>query len=172
MMPTGIVQGSLLYHAAHGLCCVKQLSQQKESGKNALFYALEPKATNKMKIRFLVPASGMEASGFHSLVPTTVANRIMKYLKDGDTSTLAQECTHEAACLAREILTFSHGDKTVKDQRNRQRMERLVHGLVGELSVVLKQTTKDTAKMIQKSLGDPSKINPLVVSALTNAGDI
>ncbi len=171
MIQAKIGPGSLLYHATHGLCSVKKLVKQKEAGKDTLFYALEPSTANHMKMRFVIPAEGMEISGFHSLVSMAEANQILKYLKEGSPTDPVKGTDHEAASVAKEILSFSHDQKEVKDQRSRQRMSRLVNGLVGELAVALKITLKETAQLIQKSLGRVSKINPLVLTALENVGE-
>ncbi|MDD5216670.1 MAG: hypothetical protein PHN49_04900 [Candidatus Omnitrophica bacterium] len=169
MIQTKIVQGNLLYHAAHGLCRVKQLTRQIEAGKEVLFYALEPSSANKTKVRFIIPAVNVQASGFHSLVSTMEAKGILKYLGDGNSAPLAEGSEYEASYLAKEIFSFSRVDRTVKDLKNRRRMERSVHGLVGELAVVLKMTLNETVRIIRKNLGDASKINPLVMSALDHA---
>jgi RNA polymerase-interacting CarD/CdnL/TRCF family regulator len=171
MIQAKIVQGSLLYHAVHGLCCVKKLTRQKEIGKETLFYSLEPKSSNKSKVRFLVPEAAMEASGFHLLVSAAQAKGILKYLKHDGASTLVAGSEHEAAHFAREIISISHEDKTAKDQRTRKRVERSVHGLVGELAVSLEISLKEIAQMIRNSLEGGSKINPLVISALQNIGE-
>jgi RNA polymerase-interacting CarD/CdnL/TRCF family regulator len=166
-----ILQGSLLFHAVHGLCCVKQLIKNKENGKSVMTYSLEPKNANKTKVRFTISESNFEASGFHPLVSTSQANGILRYLKNGDASKTTPPAEHEASRFAKEILSFSYENKEAKDQRSRQRVERSVSGLVGELSVVFKTDLKAAAAMVRKSLGNASKINPLILTALSNAGD-
>ncbi len=166
-----ILQGSLLFHAVHGLCCVKQLIKNKENGKNTISYSLEPKNANKTRVRFVISESTIEASGFHSLVSTSQANGILRYLKNGDSSKTTAPAEHEASRFAKEILSFSYENKDAKDQRSRQRVERSVSGLVGELAIVLKTDLREAAALVRESLGSPSKINPLILTALTNVGD-
>ncbi len=167
MIQTKIVQGSLLYHAAHGLCSVKKMTRESE----AMFYSLEPKSANKMKMRFIIPADGMTSSGFHSLMSASEANAILNYLQKGELSQLAEGTDHEASSVAKQILSFCHDRKEVRDQRSRQRMKFLVHGLVEELSIVLKMTLKEMAEIIRRRLGHVPNINPLVISALEHAGE-
>lgn len=167
-----IVSGSLLYHSAHGLCRVKELLETEELGGENLRYALEPIPANRMRTRFIIPASSLRDSGFHPLLSTEEANGILRYLKDGKPAILSERKDPSAACLAREILSFSHEQKEVRDQRHRQRMRRSVNGLVGELAVVLKITLKETAQRILTSLGSPSRIHPLILSALEHAGEV
>ena len=177
-----IVQGSLFYHAVHGLCRVTQLIKQKQSGKEVLYYSLEPKAANKMKARFIIAAADMEiSSGFHALVSLKEANKILEYLRAGDrtdvpsgmepqtVSSAVQE--NQMWVSAREILAFSQDNSEAKDQRKRQKLERLVKGLVGELAIVFKVTLKETVARVRKSLGSASKINPGVLVALAHAGE-
>ena len=50
-------------------------------------------------------------------------------------------------------------------------LERSAKGLVGELAFVFKSTLKEAATKVQKSLGNTSKINPLVLVALAHASE-
>lgn len=174
-----IVEGDLLYHAVHGTCRVNEIRKQKQSGKQVLYYSLVPKIANHMKIRFVIAAVDMEASGFHVLISLKEANKILNYLKAGDKVTTPLATTPKASSfaeqnqtwgLARAILSFSHEKFEAKDQRKRQLLERSAKGLVGELAFVFRSTLKETATKVQKSLGSTSKINPSVLLALAGAG--
>lgn len=175
-----IVEGDLLYHAVHGLCRVDRVLKP-QSPAEGLSYSLLPKVMNKMKSRFIIPASDLEASGFHNVISVKDANRILDYLKAGDPDAIPSEAMPRALTafaqpnetwgLAQMILTFSREKLEAKDQRKRQMLERSTKGLVGELSCVYKISPKETVARIQKSLGSPSKINPSVLAALTNAGE-
>ena len=178
MMP--IAQGDLFYHSVHGLCRVDEISKQKQSGKQTIYYALVPKVASQMKTRFVIAAGDMEISGFHTLISPREANKILDYLKVGDKKTAPPVMTfktpssaeqNKAWSLARAILSFSHEKFEGQDQRKRQMLERSAKGLVGELAFVFKITLKETASRIQKSLGNASKINPSVLMALSEAGE-
>ena len=175
-----IIQGSLLYHSVHGLCRVDQLIKQNQSGKQVLSYSLSPKAVNKMKIRFVIPSADLEISGFHPLVSLKEAHGILDYLKSGDLTAIPSNVEKEADAaaawaqtwvLAKEILSFAKDRSDVKDQRKRQMIERSVKGLVGELSIALKLSLKEAAAKVRSSLGSPSKVNPWVLVAITNAAE-
>lgn len=150
-------------------------------GKEVLSYALVPKVSNKMKIRFVITGAGMGTSGFHTLVSVKEANEILEYLKAGDSAAIPADVAPQAASSvaqsrqtweqAQVILSFSDDKSEAKDQRKRQLLERSVKGLVGELASVFKITLKEAIAKVQKSLGNASKVNPLVLMALANAGE-
>lgn len=176
-----IVQGDLLYHAVHGLCKVDKVTKEKQNGKDVFMYALVPKVANRMKMRFTIAAPDLEVSGFHTVVSLKEANKILDYLKAGDTAAVpAKSVPRPVAAfaqpvetwdLAQTILSFAREKFEAKDQRKRQMLERSAKGLIGELAFVFKSSLKETAEKVQNSLGKPSKVNPSVLMALTNAGD-
>ena len=178
-----IAEGDLLYHAVHGVCRVVEVDKQKQSGKQALYYSLVPKVASQMKSRFIIEATGMEASGFHALVSLKEANKILDYLKEGDKEPAPIPLAvnprtgpsfvgqNQAWGLARAIVFFSHEKFEAKDQKKRQLLERSAKGLVGELALVFKSSLKETAARIQKSLGGAPKINPAVLLAIAQAGE-
>ena len=166
MKPKKISPGDLFYHAVHGLCRVDQV--MKEDPKNPS-YSLVPKAPTKTKVRFVIRASDLEISGFHELISLKEANKILDYLKAGDLK--ANSNGDQTWGLAKAILTSSQEPIDSKDARKRQIVERSARGLVGELAFVMKMSLKDVATNIQKSLGNPSKISPLVVAALSHASE-
>ena len=178
-MQAAIAQGDLLYHAVHGLCRVDHLVKQKQAGKEIRSYSLVPKVTNKMKIRFTITDKDMVASGFHALVSTKEANEILDYFKAGDVTAVPRGVEPKALPdfaqdnqtwgLAQALLSFSHENMEIKDQRKRQMLERSAKGLLLELSFVFKTTMKETAVKVRKSLGSSSKVNPLVLAAIENA---
>lgn len=169
--------GDLLFHAVHGLCRIDKVMEKSPSGETSLCYALVPKARTKMKTRFVITAAGMEASGFHSPVSAKEADKILQYLKAGDSSDAAPKSASSVISqaqtwsLAQVILSLSFEKYEAKDQRKRQILERSVKGLIGELAYVFNTSLKETAAKIQTSLGRSSKINPLVLLALEHAGE-
>jgi hypothetical protein len=181
MIQEKIVRHDLLYHSAHGLCRVNELIKENHSGKEVLRYSLVPRLATKMKVRFVIQESDMEASGFHPLVPLKEANKILGYLKAGDATAGpfgggAQDTGRSmkkgrAWCLAQEILASSHQHWDPKDKKARQLVEHSVKGLVGELACVFKLTLQETAARIRQCLGGAAKINPWVLDALEQAGD-
>ena len=168
MTPKKIVEGNLLYHAAHGLCWVNGVITEDQSGKKVPCYSLIPKVMNQMKTRFIIGVADIEGSGFHAIISPKEANRLLRYLKIGNSKAIQQNQTW---LLAQNILSCAYDKSKVKDQRKRQIVERSVKGLVGELAFVFKMTLKETAEKIQKQLGTISRINPLVLAALENAGE-
>lgn len=181
MKTNEIEEGDLLYHAVHGLCRVEKLLKQRQEGKEVLCYALVPKIMTRMKTRFIIPAAGLEASGFHILVSRKRANEILDYLKNGECKEVSEAevspktsspaLPHRTWDLAEVILSFSSGKFEAKDQRKRQMLERSVKGLVGELASVFNITPKEAAVKVQRSLGSSSKVNPSVLAALVHAGE-
>lgn len=177
-----IAKGDLLYHAVHGLCRMDRVIKQYHPGKGEILcYSLVPKATSRMKERFIVAMDDIEAAGFHLLISVKEANKILKYLKDGDSSAVPSDVVLNAQTslaepnqtwgLAQVILTSSCDKFEIKDQRKRQALERSAKGLVGELAFVFKTTPKEIAAMVQKSLGSVSKINRSVLVALAHASE-
>lgn len=162
-MPEKISQGDLLYHSVHGLCRVKEVLNQNQADKKS--YAIVPKLTSLAKVRFVVSAEDVKASGFHSPVSLAEANQILEYLKTGEKT--AKE--NETWSLAETILSFSHDKSEARDQRKRQILARSARGLIGELAFVLEITVQEVVAKMRKSLTRSSKINPLVLTALTNA---
>jgi hypothetical protein len=176
MKKTKIANGDLLYHSTHGLCRVERVTRPSASGQEGLSYSLVPKIAAKMKSRFVISASDLEISGFHGLVSTKEANKILNYLKAGNGKGLpcadpSANPQDQAWGLAQALQTFAHDKFEAKDQRKRQALERSARGLVGELSCVFKLTLKKTADRVLKNLGHASRINPSVLSALALAGE-
>jgi len=168
MLLKKIAVGDLLYHAVHGLCRTNRVSQETSSGKKVLSYSLTPKVTSKMKTRFIIEASQIEASGFHTLISAKEANKVLEYLKVGD-STAIQE--NPARHLAQIIWSCACEKFCPKDQRKRQMLERAAKGLVGELALVFDIPAKKAAERIRKSLGSVASINSSVLAALARASE-
>jgi len=160
--------GDLLFHAVHGLCRVDRVSEQDRAGKKGYSYSLVPKVTTRMKVRFVVADSDIEASGFHKMLSPKEANRILDYLKAGDSS-VSQ--TNQTWMLARNILTFSEDRLKTRDQRKRQLLESSVKGLVGEFACVFKLSLKETAALIEKKLAKATRNDPIVLAAFGRAAE-
>ncbi len=158
--------GDLLYHPVHGLCRIRETSHREDSGGKTLVYSLVPKITSRMKVQFVIQASDIDASGFHSLMSAREAGEILDYLKAGDSS---EEQTRQAWVLARAILSFSTEKFAARDQRKRQQLEYSAKGLVGELAFVLRVEPREAAEMIQKSLGEGGPNHAPVSLALSRA---
>ena len=170
-MSKKIVQGDLLYHSVHGLCRVKEIIEQGQSNKKALYYSLVPKLNTQMKVRFVIAVDDIEISGFHLLVSLKEANEILEYLKTDEADPSDFDQDNQTWALAKSILSFSHDKSEARDQRKRQILERSANGLVRELAFVLEIPVKESAAKVRKSLQRTSKINPLVLTALEHAGE-
>lgn len=166
MMPRKFAKQDLLYHPTHGLCRVERVTEQEQAGKKVPCYSLVPRVGSKMKVRFVVAAPDLEASGFHRVISAKEANRILEYLKAGDNSA---DQTGQTWTLAKNILSFSKDKLNPRDQRKRQLMEHSVKGLVGEFSCVLKISLKEAVRKIQQSLGSNTTIHPLLYASLARA---
>ncbi len=164
-----IAQGDLLFHAVHGVCRVDEIDRESSTSREVLSYALVPNNLNRMKVRFVVPLAEMKPSGFHTLISPKEAQGILDSLKDGDFTPNGEE--PQAGELAKVIFTSSREDLGMKDARKRQVLERSARGLVGELAFVLKMTLKEMTTSVKKSLGDPSRISPALLAALTHASE-
>lgn len=162
-MKEAIVKNDLLFHAVHGLCRVTAVVPQAQSRE--LGYSLLPVSSNRAKIRFMIPESSLENSGFNKLISTKEADAILDYFKTGERE--GPECS-QAWDLAVLIRTESCNKEPVKDGRKRQKLEHSVKGLAGELAFVLEKTLKEIAERIQRNLGSIPKINPFILSTLVN----
>ncbi len=158
-----IAEDDLLFHAVHGLCRVTTITQSAQS--RDVTYSLLPVSSNKAKARFTILESSLEDSGFSKLISVKEANKILEYFKTGNKK---DSESGQAWTQAVMIWSESLNKDSVKDARKRQRLERSVKGLAGELAFVLKFTLKEMAVKIQRNLGAISKINPLVLTALAN----
>lgn len=165
-----IAEGDLLFHAVHGVCRVDEIGREGPAGREVLSYSLVPNDTNKMKVRYVVPEAEMKISGFHAPVSPREAHEILEYLKAGD---LTADCDEEdqAWALAKTILTSSQEGPGIKDARKRQMLERSAKGLVGELALVLKMTSKEAVASIKKSLKAPPHVSSTLFAALTHASE-
>ncbi|MSR77102.1 MAG: hypothetical protein EXS63_02590 [Candidatus Omnitrophica bacterium] len=171
--------GDLLYHSVHGLCCIKEIIKEKEAGKEKLRYALVPKLFSQMKLRFVIGADDVYASGFHTPVSLKEANAILEYLTRSQvtaTPLKAEPTTlnvfaekNQTWALAQSLLSCSRDEMQAKEQKKRQTLHRSAKGLVRELAFVFEITAQEAAEKIRKSLERTLKVNSLVLSALESA---
>lgn len=176
-----IAERQLLYHSVHGLCQVEKINEQSELGTKKVFYTLVPRAVTQMKARFIIPAEGIEASGFHEIVSHKEAEKILDYFRGGNSAAIPLNVTsqdiasylhpQEAWGQAQIILTFSDSSFGIKDQRRRLMLERSVKGLVGEIACTFKITIKEAATKVQESLSHITKINRALLLALSQIGE-
>lgn len=167
-MPKELVRQDLLFHPVHGLCRVDRVTRQSRPGGTVPCYSLVPKTMSKMKVRFIIAAPEMEVSGFHKVISTKEANKILDYLKAGDSGA---DQTDQTWTLARNILSFAKDKLKTRDQRKRQLLEHSIKGLVGELACVFHLSLNEAASRIEKNLTRISKKNPLVIAALGRAAE-
>ena len=159
----------MLYHSTHGLCQIKEVVQQKQMDKDALYYALVPKSTTRMSERFLIPVDHIATSGFHSLVSPQQANAVLDFLKGRNGAP-----AHDGPVWgwASDILTFCREMPQAREQRKRQIMQQSLRGLIGELAIVLGISLQEVADKVRKNLEFSFKLNPPILSALSHAADV
>ncbi len=163
-MKETILKDDLLFHGSHGLCRVSAiLPADRVSGE--VSYSILPVVASKAKVRFVVSEKSLENSGFCKLVSVHEANSILDFFKTGSSK---ESKNTQAWALSVTIWSEAMNKDSMKDMRKRQRLERSVKGITGELAYVLKSTVRDVADRIQKNLGPVSELNPLLVSALAN----
>lgn len=121
-----------------------------------------------MKVRFEITASEVAVSGFHHVITAKEAQKVLNYLKTGDSSGTQ---THQTWLRAQNILAFSEDKTNARDQRKRKLLESSIKGLVGELSCALNLSVKDTVSRIEKSLSPGVKSDTLVIAALDRAAE-
>ncbi|MBI2167646.1 MAG: hypothetical protein HYU34_05350 [Candidatus Omnitrophica bacterium] len=174
------VRGDLLYHAFHGLFRVDEVIQQRQPGGPVRCYSLVPQKADKSKTRFTVAVTGIGDSGFRALVSLREAKEILQYLGKRVVAAIPSRAVSKAGSsilqdnawnLAQTLLSFSFEKPEAKDPRSRQKLERSVKGLVGELALVFNMTLKEAAAKVRKSLGAASRVNPSVLAALAHAGE-
>lgn len=163
LMKKPIIKDDLLFHSVHGLCRVASINRAAPPTEAS--YSLLPIPTNRAKVRFTIPLSSLENSGFSKLISVREAHAILEYFKTGEKKD--SECSH-AWMLAEMLRAESFSKDPAKDARKRQRLEQSVKGLAGELAFVLKFNPKEMAEKIRKNLGTISSINPLVLTVLSN----
>lgn len=158
-----ILKDDLLFHSVHGLCRVQGVTLATRSEETS--YALLPVSTNRAKVRFVIPQSSMENSGFRKLMTRKEAQAILDYFKSKTKKD--SECG-QCWMMAATIVAESGSKDFLKDARRRQAVERAVKGLCAELAFVLDATVSEIAGRIQKNLGPVASIHPLVLAALAN----
>lgn len=161
-----IIKDDLLFHSVHGLCRVDRITQSAPDRE--LSYILFPVSRNKAKVRFVIPEGSLEDSGFGLLISNKEAYAILEYFKRGGGKASGRSQAWQQAAL---IWFESCRKESVRDSRRRQRVDRAVRGLAGELAVVLKMTSKEIIETIKKSLGQISHINPLVLTSFANIAE-
>jgi len=159
-----IEKDSLLFHCAHGLCRVGAIVKSPETKE--WNYTLIPVTKDQGKVRFVMPESALEQSGFKKLISETDGCAILKFLETGRKKSLGQSQTLEFATLIRAEAASDAG--SVKDSRKRQQVATALKGLVGELSFVLKMSWVETMEEIKKILGRNSNISAMVLNAFSN----
>ncbi len=168
MTPPTLSRQDLLFHPSHGLCRVDTVTRKRGNGPSVLCYSLVPKVMSRMKVRFVVAAPDLRASGFHKIISAREAKKILDYLKAGDGRA---EQSDQTWALARNILSFSKERSNPRDQRQRQLLEHSVKGLVGELACVLQLDLKKTTSLVRKNLAHASRENAFVIAALGRAAE-
>ncbi len=156
----------LLFHVTHGLCRVSAVIAAAAAKPQEGSYSLVPVSLNHGKVRFIIPQSSLENSGFSRLISVKQALAILEYFKTGHKK--ESEFGH-AWTLAETIRSESCSKEPQKDKRKRQKLEHSVKGITGELAFVLNNSVGDMVQKIQKNLAVSSAVNPLVLTVLANA---
>lgn len=158
-----LAKDDLLFHATHGLCRVTAVTASGDSKE--ISYFLFPVSANRGKVRFIIPLSSFEESGFNKLISTKEANAILDYFKTG---TKKESQSGQAWTQAVLVWSESSSGDRLKDKKRRQMLEEAIKSISAELAFALNQPAKETAQQILKNLGAPSKVNPLVTAVLSN----
>jgi len=166
MIKNGVQVDDFFFHSVHGLCRVAGVTRSAQPADTS--YSLVPVLSNKANIRFTIPMSSLEESGFSKLISVKEAHSILEYIKTGKKK--ESQCG-QAWSLAVTIWTEAFSKDVLKDARKRQTLSRAAKGLASELAFVLNSTVAEIAAKIQKNLGSISKINPLVLTVLANVED-
>jgi RNA polymerase-interacting CarD/CdnL/TRCF family regulator len=171
-----MVVGDFLYHSVHGLCRIDEVTKKKSSGKEVISYELVPKVVNYGNARFCFEKQALAETGFHPLLSEKEAESILTYFKKGDFTASGEPATRNFAAenqpweLAKVILTCAREGVEAKDQRKRRNLERAAKGLILELAAVFQVPVKEAITQVRKNLEHAGKIDPLVVTAITSAG--
>ena len=163
-MKETVIKDDLLFHSAHGLCRVSEVSQTRQS--DDANYVILPVSANRAKVRFIVPESSLENSGFNKLISTKEAEAVLEYFKTGEKKPKKVGQVWEMAEL---ICAESKSEETIKDSRKRQKLDQCVKGLAGEIAYVLKMTVPEVIQRMRKNLKSLSEVNPLVLTLMANA---
>ncbi len=163
---TTILKNDLLFHPTHGLCRVATVT--RSSGSSETTYCLLPAVTSHANIRFIIPSSSFENSGFNKLITLKDAQGILKFLKNGNKK-------NSGTCQAWELAAFIYSQAfckdPLKDARSRQKLTQAVQGLVREMALVLSLSPFEIAQKIRGNFGPSSAINPLLLLALTSISE-
>lgn len=163
-MKTDIRKNDLLFHASHGLCRVTTIS--KSPASKEMDYSLLPVNTNHAKVRFVIPQSSFENSGFNKLISPKDAHSILEFFKTGKKKDSSSGQAWEVA----EMISLESSRKdAVKDNKKQQRLSVCVKSLASELAFVLNTTVPEITEKMRKNLRAVSAIHPLVLNALVHA---
>jgi hypothetical protein len=175
------VEGDLLYHAIHGLCRIDRILSRDGDGKQGTFYSLSPRVYKKNNPRYVFSAENVTNTGFHAPISVADANAILAYFKKGlrgketvpaslpNARSFAED--HTTWELAKFILGCAHDTFDTKDKRKRETLKRATRGLIIELAFVLQVPLAEAIFQVRKSLEHSGKVEPLVLAALTEAGE-
>lgn len=166
-MAKQILKNELLFHSTHGLCRVATVTYAAPSIEASCSLITVPQSRSKS--RFTVPLDLLSNSGFNRLVTPRDALAILDYLKTGEKKKSAQG---NAWSMAETLRAEARSKEIIKDKRRGQELNQLVKSFANELTIALQSTLRETLAKIQESLEPLSKVNPVIITALTNADGI
>lgn len=162
-MSKKILKNEILFHAVHGICRVVAITRTPPEKEYC--YSLLPIPQSRSKSRFAVPGDLLESSGFNRMVSPKDATAILEYLKTGEKKESAVGAAWASAVTLR---AEARSKEVLKDKRKSQQLNLLVKSFTNELAIVLQSTVQETREKIQENLAPVSKINPAILTALTN----
>lgn len=166
-MSKKILKSELMFHGAHGLCRVTELT--KKTATTSATCSLRSMSQSRSKARFTVPVDMLEAAGFNKLVSAKEAAAILDYFKTGDKKEFKQGHAWTVAIMLREE---SCSKVPMKDKLKARKLGVLVRSLVSELAIALQLTFDETIFKIKENLETVSKINPLILASLIHVSAI
>ncbi len=161
--------GSLLFHAVHGMCRVREIMSDN-SGDS---YGLVPSTPSRNAYRYVIHRQHLGESGFHEPISASGAQDILDYFRTGRKAgnvPAGEPAEFSTWSVAESVMTCARDENQLKDLRKRSALNRNAYALVREFSCVLKITLTETVSLIHKSLrGSGAALNPAILNALEKA---
>jgi RNA polymerase-interacting CarD/CdnL/TRCF family regulator len=152
--------------------------KQIQSGKDQYYYSLESRQARFKGAKFVIDVDQVETSGFHPVICSKEANRILAYLKTKDPKDKVLGSEQPKIVLgliekntpwtfAKVVLIFSHEKDGKVAKGKREMFCRAARGLVSELSYALEVPEEEALLRVKKCL-QSAKANVWVYDVLAS----